>query len=363
MLDREEEMNKTIAVTKGDGIGVEIVDEALKVLNKVAEKYGHEFEYKYALIGGAAYDKYHTPLPEETLEICKASDAVFLGAVGGDKWDNVEPDLRPEKGLLALRKGLSLYANLRPATIYEALKSASPLKDYIVEKGVDILVVRELIGGIYFGDRKTYVEDGVRTAYDVEKYNENEIKRISKMAFDSAMKRRKKVTLVDKANVLDSSKLWREVVKEMAKDYPEVELDFMYVDNASMQLVKNPSQFDVILTNNIFGDILSDESSQITGSIGMLPSASISEIGIHMYEPIHGSAPDIAGQDIANPLATILSVAMMLRYSFDLEEEAIAIEKAVEKVLEEGIRTIDIKEPNGKYVKCSEIGTAVAERI
>lgn len=356
-------MNKTIAVTKGDGIGPEIVDEAIKVLNKIAEKYNHSFEYKYGLIGGAAYDECKNPLPEETLKICKESDAIFLGAVGGDKWDNVESHLRPEMGLLNLRKELRLYANLRPATIYEALKSASPLKDSIVEQGVDILVVRELIGGIYFGDRKTYVEDGVRTAYDIEKYDENEIKRIAKMAFDSAMGRRKKVTLVDKANVLDSSKLWREVVKEMAKDYPEIELDFMYVDNAAMQIVKNPSQFDIVLTNNIFGDILSDEASQVTGSIGMLPSASISEIDIHMYEPVHGSAPDIAGKNMANPLATILSAAMMLRYSFNLEEEAKDIENAVEKVLNDGIRTIDIKEPNGEYVSCSEIGTAVVERI
>ena len=356
-------MNKIIAVTKGDGIGEEITNEAIKVLDKIGEKYNHNFEYKYALIGGAAYDEYHNPLPEETLEICKNSDAIILGAVGGEKWDNVEPELRPEKGLLALRKNLSLYANLRPAKIYESLKNASPLKDSIVEAGVDILVVRELIGGIYFGDRKTYEENGIRTAYDVEKYNENEIKRISKMAFDSAMLRRKKITLVDKANVLDSSKLWREVVKEIALHYPEIELEFMYVDNAAMQIVKNPSQFDVILTNNIFGDILSDEASQVTGSIGMLPSASISEIGIHMYEPIHGSAPDIAGKNIANPLATILSAAMMLRYSFELEEEARAIELAVEKVLEDGIRTIDIREPNGEYVTCSQIGDAVVERI
>lgn len=356
-------MNKIIAITKGDGIGPEIVNEAIKVLDKIGEKYNHNFEYKEALIGGAAYDKYNTPLPEETLDICEKSDAIFLGAVGGDKWDTIDPKLRPEQGLLNLRKKFKLYANLRPATIYNALKTASPLKDNIVEKGVDILVVRELIGGIYFGDRKTYVEKGVKTAYDIEKYNENEIRRIAKMAFDSAMGRRKKVTLVDKANVLDSSKLWREVVKEVAKDYDKVELNFMYVDNASMQLIKNPSQFDVILTNNIFGDILSDESSQITGSIGMLPSASISEIGINMYEPIHGSAPDIAGQNIANPLATILSAAMMLRYSFNLEEEAANIENAVKKVLEDKIRTIDIKEPNGKYVSCSEIGDAVVARI
>lgn len=335
-------MDYKIAVAAGDGIGKEITSEAIKVLDQIGFIYGHNFTYDYVLVGGCSIDENGVPITEETIEKCKNSDGVLLGAVGGWNWDTLDPKIRPEQGLLKLRKELEVYANLRPAKIYDVLKDASPLKNEILEDGVDILVVRELVGGIYFGDRKTYVENGLRTAYDVEKYNEFEIRRIAKIAFEAAMKRNKKVTSVDKANVLDASKLWRAVVIEVSKDYPEVELDHIYIDNATMQVVREPKQFDVILTNNIFGDILSDEISQITGSIGMLPSASLGDKGPNLYEPIHGSAPSIAGQNIANPLATILSVAMMLRYSFNLEKEASAIENAVERAMEEGYRTVDI---------------------
>lgn len=335
-------MEYKIAVAAGDGIGKEITSEAIKVLDQVGFIYGHKFTYDYVLVGGCSIDEYGLPITDETIERCKNSDGVLLGAVGGWHWDNLDPKIRPEQGLLRLRKELLVYANLRPAKIYDVLKDASPLKNEILSEGVDILVVRELVGGIYFGDRKTYEENGLRTAYDVEKYNEEEIRRIAKVAFEAAMKRNKKVTSVDKANVLDASKLWRSVVIEVSKDYPEVELDHIYIDNATMQVVRDPKQFDVILTNNIFGDILSDEISQITGSIGMLPSASLGDKGPNVYEPIHGSAPSIAGQNIANPLATILSAAMMLRYSFNLEREAVAIEEAVERAMEEGFRTGDI---------------------
>lgn len=354
-------MEKKIVLLKGDGIGPEIVDAAVRVLDKVGEVYGHSFSYDQQKIGGEAYDEYGKPLTYEILEACKNSDAILLGAVGGPAWDNIDPNLRPEKGLLALRDGLELYCNLRPAIIYPSLKEASPLKDRIVENGVDIMVVRELIGGIYFGERDSFLKNGVRTAFDTEQYNENEIRRIAIKAFDIAMERDKKITLVDKANVLDSSKLWREVVGEVKEDYPEVELNFLYVDNASMQLIVNPGQFDVILTNNIFGDILSDEASMITGSIGMLPSASLGESGVHMYEPIHGSAPDIAGQDKANPIGTILSASMMLEHSFGLVEEARAVEAAVNKFLEAGYRTADLE--GGKKVGCKEVGDIVAEFI
>lgn len=355
-------MNYKIAVGSGDGIGPEITKTAVKVLDKIGEIYGHKFTYENILIGGASLDEHGIPLTEEAVEIAKDSDAILLGAVGGWQWDNLEPKLRPEQGLLKIRKELEVYANLRPAIIYKELREASPLKNEILGDGIDILVVRELVGGIYFGERKTYEEDGIRTAYDVEKYNEEEIKRIAKIAFEAAMKRDKKVTSVDKANVLDASKLWRAVVEEVALDYPEVKLDHLYIDNATMQVVRDPRQFDVILTNNIFGDILSDEISQITGSIGMLPSASIGDKGPHLYEPIHGSAPDIAGKNLANPLATILSVAMMLRYSFNLEKEAKAIEEAVERALEKGYRTGDIA-AGGESIGCREMGEAVSKEL
>lgn len=354
-------MQYTIAVAKGDGIGVEIVGASLQVLDKIGEVYGHEFTYVEAPIGGGAYDAYGEPLPAESLEVCKKSDAVLLGAVGGPQWDTIDPEKRPEKGLLKIRKELGLYGNIRPATIYPQLRESSPLKDSIVGEGVDIVIIRELVGGIYFGERKTFEQDGLRTAYDVESYNEAEIRRIAKIGFDTAMTRRKKLTSVDKANVLDSSKLWRKVVEEMAEDYPEVELQSMYVDNAAMQLVRRPTQFDVILTNNIFGDILSDEASQITGSIGMLPSASIGDSGVHMYEPIHGSAPDIAGQDIANPCGTVLSLAMMMEYSFGLYKEAEAIRKAVEETLEAGFRTRDLAEDGN--VGTRQMALEIVQRI
>lgn len=336
-------MNYNIAVVKGDGIGPEVVTEAIKVLDKVGEKYGHQFNYNYVLAGGCAIDEAGQCLPAETIEICKASDAVLLGAVGGPKWDNVPGDQRPERALLGLRKELGLFANLRPAVVFDELADASPLKPEIIDGGLDIVVVRELTGGIYFGE-KGFVEDTPLgpAAYDVEQYAEEEVRRIAKVAFDMAMKRDKKVTSVDKANVLESSRLWRRVVTEVAKEYPEVKLDHMYVDNAAMQLVRNPKQFDVIVTSNIFGDILSDEASQITGSIGMLPSASLATGNFGMYEPVHGSAPDIAGQNLANPIATILSVGMMLRYTLGLGEEADSIEAAVAKFLAEGYRTPDI---------------------
>ena len=356
-------MNFKIAVIKGDGVGPEIINEGIKVLNKIEEKYNHKFELTEVLAGGCAIDKENTPLPERTLEECKKSDAVLLGAVGGPKWDNIEPSIRPEKGLLGLRSGLNLFVNLRPATMYESIKESSPLRSDIVEKGVDFVVVRELTGGIYFGERKTEVINNVEVAYDVEKYDENEIRRIGKKAFETARIRNKKLTCVDKANVLDSSKLWRKVMIELSKDYKDVELNFMYVDNAAMQLIKNPSQFDVIVTNNIFGDIISDEASIITGSIGMLPSASLREDKFGMYEPIHGSAPDIAGKNIVNPIATILSVAMMLRYSFNLEREAKNIEDAVTKVLNKGYRTADIYNKKGTIVGTKEMGDLIVNEI
>lgn len=356
-------MDFKIAVIKGDGVGPEIINEGIKVLNKIGEKYNHKFNLTEVLGGGAAIDKYGEPLPKETLKECKKSDAVLLGAVGGSKWDNINPNIRPEKGLLALRSGLELFVNLRPATMHESIKEASPLRSDIVEKGVDFVVVRELTGGIYFGERKTEVIDNIEVAYDVEKYDENEIRRIGKKAFETARIRNKKLTCIDKANVLDSSKLWRKIIKELSKDYEDIELNFMYVDNAAMQLIKDPSQFDVIVTNNIFGDIISDEASMITGSIGMLPSASLREDKFGMYEPIHGSAPDIAGKDVVNPIATILSVAMMLRYSFDLEREAKKIEEAVTKVLNQGYRTSDIYNGKGIVVGTKKMGDLIVKEI
>ena len=356
-------MKWNIAVIAGDGIGPDIVEETIKVLDVVGEKFGHEFKYTRTMAGGCAIDKFGTALPEETLEICKRADAVLLGAVGGPKWDNPDAKVRPEQALMGLRSGLGLYCNLRPATLYAPLKNASPLKEEIVNKGIDIAIVRELTGGIYFGKRGREVVNGVQSAYDTERYNVNEIKRIAKIGFETAMKRKKKLTCVDKANILESSRLWRVVLDEMVKDYPEVELNYLYVDNAAMQIVKDPCQFDVIVTSNIFGDILSDEASMVTGSIGMLPSASLGEGTLGMYEPIHGSAPDIAGMGIANPLATILSGAMMLRYSFNLEKEASAIENAVLAVLQDGYRTGDIMSEGMKKVGTVEMWKLVMDKI
>ena len=335
-------MKYNIALLKGDGIGPEIVDSALLVLDKIGTKFGHEFCYSEYLAGGCAIDATGAPLPEETVQGCKASDSVLLGAVGGPKWDTLPGHLRPERALLGIRAALNLFTNLRPARLYSALKEASPLRADIVEKGFDILIIRELTGGIYFGERGRREGANGIEAYDTECYSEMEIARIAKVAFESARLRGKHVTSIDKANVLESSRLWREVVHEVAKDYPDVTLIDMLVDNAAMQLVRNPAQFDVVVTSNIFGDILSDEASQITGSIGLLPSASLSDTKLGMYEPIHGSAPDIAGTGKANPIATILSAAMMLRYSFGLEKEADTIENAVDNVLNAGHRTADI---------------------
>ena len=360
-------MKKKIAVIKGDGIGPEIVTEAMKVLDKVAEKYGHKFDYTQLLMGGCSIDVNGVPLTDETIAECKASDAVLMGSIGGNTttspWYKLPADLRPEAGLLKIRKELGLFANLRPCLLYPQLSGACPLKEEISAKGFDMLIMRELTGGLYFGARKTEEVDGVMTAVDTLSYNEKEIRRIAVKAFEVAMKRRKKVTSVDKANVLDSSRLWRKIVTEVAADYPEVELEHMLVDNSAMQLVRDPAQFDVMVTENMFGDILSDEASMITGSIGMLPSASMNETKFGLYEPSGGSAPDIAGQDKANPIATILSAAMMLRYSFDMTEEADAVEAAVTKVLEEGYRTGDIMSEGCKPVSCSQMGTLIAERV
>ncbi len=366
-IEGEDEMNYNIAVIPGDGIGPEIIGEARKVLDKVGSVYGHDFLYKEVLMGGISIDTYGVPLTEEALETAKNSDSVLLGAVGGDvgnsKWYDVAPNLRPEAGLLSIRKGLNLFANIRPAYLYKELAAACPLKEEIIGDGFDMVIMRELTGGLYFGDRFTKEVDGVMTAVDTLTYNETEIRRIAIKAFEIAMKRKKQVISVDKANVLDSSRLWRKVVEEVAKDYPEVTLSHMLVDNCAMQLVMNPGQFDVILTENMFGDILSDEASMITGSIGMLSSASMNESKFGMYEPSHGSAPDIAGKNIANPIATILSAAMMLRYSFDLDEEAKAMEKAVEAVLQEGYRTGDIFSEGNIRVSTTEMGDLIAERI
>lgn len=352
-----------IAVVAGDGIGPEITAEAVKVLKKIGEKFGHSFIFDDVCAGGAAIDKYGEALPEESLNKCKNSDAVLLGAVGGPKWDGVEGSKRPERALLGIREGLGLYVNLRPAIMHKALSDACPLKKEITGDSFDIMIVRELTGGIYFGERGYREGKYGNEAYDVETYSEYEIERIARFAFEAAMKRSKRLTSVDKANVLESSRLWRKTVTKIAEDYPEVELTHMYVDNAAMQLVRNPRQFDVIVTSNMFGDILSDEASQITGSIGMLPSASIGKANPGMYEPIHGSAPDIAGENIANPIATILSVAMMLRYSFNLGKEADAIEQAVSKVLDKGLRTPDIMSDSMVLVGTAEMGDAICREI
>lgn len=359
----EQIMNYKIAVVPGDGIGPEVIDQALRVLDRIGEKYNHTFTYTKVLAGGAAIDATGKCLPQETIGVCKASDAVLLGAVGGWKWDNLPGDERPERALLGLRKELGLFANLRPAMLFEELSQACPLKPEIIEGGLDLVVVRELTGGIYFGEKGTKETEMGPAAYDVELYSEEEVRRIAIVAFDMAMKRNKKVTSIDKANVLESSRLWRRVVAEVAKDYPEVELNNLYVDNAAMQMVLNPKQFDVIVTSNIFGDILSDEASQITGSIGMLPSASLAKGNFGMYEPVHGSAPDIAGQNKANPMATILSAAMMLRYTFGLGQEADDIENAVKKVLSDGYRTPDLMANGGKTIGTKEAGELITSAI
>lgn len=357
-------MNYNIALLRGDGIGPEIVDGACKVLQKVGDLCGHTFNFTRYLIGGAAIDEYGIPLPEETVTGCKNSDSVLLGAVGGPKWDTLPGDKRPEKALLGIRSALGLYTNLRPAKLFPALISECPLRSDVAARGVDIMMVRELTGGIYFGERGRREGKYGPEAYDTEAYSVMEIERIAHVAFKTAMKRRKKVISIDKANVLESSRLWRATVHRIAEQYPEVECTDMLVDNAAMQLIKNPSQFDVIVTTNMFGDILSDESSQVTGSIGLLPSASLGDSTCGMYEPIHGSAPDIAGQNKANPIATILSAAMMLRYSFSLEKEANMIENAVAKVLEDGFRTADIIGTSNKTpLSCTEMTDKVIEYI
>lgn len=360
-------MELKVGIIKGDGIGSEIVEEAMKVLDKVGEVYGHTYRYKELLLGGASIDVHGIPLTEETVAEAKSCDAVLMGSIGGDAkvspWYQLEPNRRPEAGLLKIRKELNLFANLRPAVLYDELKGACPLKEEITEGGFDMMIMRELTGGLYFGNRKTEEIDGVMTACDELTYNENEIRRIAKRAFEIAMKRRKKVISVDKANVLDSSRLWRKIVEEIAKEYPEVALEHMLVDNCAMQLVKDPKQFDVILTENMFGDILSDEASMVTGSIGMLASASLNDTKFGLYEPSGGSAPDIAGKGIANPIATILSAAMMLRFSFDLDKEADAIEKAVSQALKDGYRTIDIMSEGKEQVGTARIGDLICERI
>jgi len=360
-------MEFKITLIPGDGIGPEIVGEACKVLDKVGEKYGHKFNYTKILMGGCSIDACGVPLTDEAVAVAKASDAVLLGAVGGNvgnsRWYDVAPNLRPEAGLLKIRKDLGLFANIRPAYLYNELKDACPLKDNIISEGFDMVIMRELTGGLYFGERHTEEVDGVMTAVDTLTYNEEEIRRIAIKGFDIAMKRRKKVTSVDKANVLDSSRLWRKVVAEVAKDYPEVTLENMLVDNCAMQLVMNPGQFDVILTENMFGDILSDEASMITGSIGMLSSASLNETKLGLYEPSHGSAPDIAGLNVANPIATILSAAMMLRYSLDLDREADAVEAAVAQVLKEGYRTGDIMSEGMTKCQTTQMGDLIAARV
>ena len=360
-------MEFNVTLIPGDGIGPEIVREARKVLDRVAEKYGHRFTYKEVLMGGCSIDAYGVPLTDEALATAKASDAVLLGAVGGrvgvDSWYELPPNKRPEAGLLAIRKGLELFANLRPAYLYSELKGACPLKEEVADKGFDMIIVRELTGGLYFGERSTKEVNGVVTAVDTLKYDENEIRRIAIKAFEIAMKRNKHIISVDKANVLDTSRLWRKIVAEVSKDYPEVKVEDMLVDNCAMQLVKDPAQFDVVLTENMFGDILSDEASMITGSIGMLSSASLGAGRLGLYEPSHGAAPDIAGQDKANPIATILSAAMMLRYSFDLDKEAAAVEAPVKSVISEGYRTVDIMADGMKQVSTTQMGDLIAERV
>ena len=357
-------MKKTICLLPGDGIGPEILAQGVAVLKAVGQKFGHEFCMEEALIGGAAIDATGQPLPDATVETCRKADAIFLAAVGGPKWDGLAPEIRPEKGLLGIRKALGLFANLRPALLLPELAGACLLRADVAAKGLDLIVVRELTGDVYFGEpRGVEVRDGLRTGYNTMIYNEEEIRRIARVAFETARQRNKKVCSVEKSNVLESSRLWKEVVIETHKDYADVELSHMYVDNAAMQLVRDPSQFDVILTGNIFGDILSDEASVITGSLGMLPSASMGASGPGLFEPIHGSAPDIAGQDKANPLATILSAAMLLRLAFQLGAEADAVENAVRQTLRDGFRTGDIMEEGKTLVGCTAMGQKVVERL
>ena len=356
-------MTKNIAVIRGDGIGPEIMEQALKVLNRIAELYGHTFTYTEVDMGGCAIDKWGDPLPQEMLDRCLASDSVLLGAVGGDKWNHVPGYMRPEKGLLRLRAGMGVYSNNRPAKIWPQLSDASPLKKSIVDQGIDFIIVRELIGGIYFGEHKTEEIDGKERAVDILTYHEDEIERIGRIGFETARKRNKKLCSVEKSNVLDSSRLWKKVMTRLSTEYPDVELSHMFVDNCAMQIVKNPAQFDVIVTENMFGDILSDEASMITGSIGMIPSSSLGAGTCGLYEPIHGSAPDIAGKDLANPVGTILSAAMMLRYSFDMTAEADAIETAVSAYLDEGYRTEDIMSEGMKQVGCQKCGALITEYI
>ena len=356
-------MNKNITVLRGDGIGPEIVSEAIKVLDKVFEKYGHTFNYTEVDIGGCSIDKYGVPITEDGMAKCKAADSVLLGAVGGPKWDGVDPSIRPEKALLAVRSELGLFANLRPTRLFMQLADSSPLKPSIVGNGIDLMIVRELTGGIYFGKRRTDIVGGEKVATDEMTYSEHEIERIGRVAFETARKRSSRVISVDKANVLDSSRLWRAVMHKLADEYSDVQYADMLVDNTAMQLIKNPAQFDVVVTENMFGDILSDEASMLTGSIGMMPSASLSEGTLGMYEPIHGSAPDIAGQNLANPIGTIMSAAMMLRYSFGMPAEADAIEAAVNKALDDGYRTADIYKDGFTKVGCSEMGSIIAANI
>ncbi|SHH27693.1 3-isopropylmalate dehydrogenase [Clostridium grantii] len=352
-----------ITILKGDGIGPEVMDQGIKVLEKISELYAFPLNFNYGFIGGDSIDRFGVPLTDDTIEMCRKSDSVLLGAVGGEKWNQLPKEIRPEAGLLKIRKELNLFANLRPAILFNQLKDASPLKNSLLEDGLDIMIVRELTGGIYFGEQFHDVIDGVETAWDTMKYMDYEIERIARVAFEIAQKRNKKLTLVDKANVLENSRLWRKIVEKVSNDYKNVELNYLYVDNASMQLVCNPKQFDVIVTGNMFGDIISDEASVITGSIGMLPSASLSDDKFGLYEPIHGSAPDIAGQNIANPLATIMSVAMMLKYSFDMNEAFDRINAAVEKVLENGYRTKDIYEEGKTLLSTTEMGEKVIQYL
>lgn len=356
-------MKKTIGVIRGDCSSREIIEQTLRVLDLVAQQFGHKWNYVPIAMGGDAIDQFGEPLPQAELDKCLASDAVLLGAVGGPKWEGLPGPQRPEKGLLALRKGMGLFSNLRPAKIWPQLADASPLKKEITDRGIDFVIVRELTGGVYFGKHETIEEDGIQKAIDYMPYDENEIRRIGKVGFETAMKRNKKLTLVDKANVLDTSRLWRSVLYDLAQEYPEVDFDVMFVDNAAMQICKNPAQFDVIVTENMFGDILSDEASEITGSIGMIPSSSLGEGPRGLYEPIHGSAPDIAGQNIVNPLACILSAAMMLRYSFDMEEEAKCIEDAVEATLNDDLRTADMMSEGMIRCGTKEITDAVLDHI
>jgi 3-isopropylmalate dehydrogenase len=352
-------MDYKITILKGDGIGPEIVNEGIKIFDKIGKIYNHNFIYERGYLGGESIDKYGVPLSEETIKLCKESDSILLGSIGGPKWDDIDPNLRPEKGLLQIRKALNLYCNLRPAMLFESLKDSSPLKESIIKGGLDIMVVRELTGGLYFGPRNRDEEK----AYDTLLYSNFEVERIAKKAYEIAKLRKNRIINVDKRNVLDSSKLWRDMVIKVGKDYPEVKVDHMYVDNAAMQLVVNPNQFDVILTGNLFGDILSDEASMLTGSIGMLPSASLGDSKLGIYEPVHGSAPDIAGKEIANPIATILSVAMMLKYSFNLIKESEAIEASVKKVLDQGYRTPDIYSEGTKKISTSQMGDLIAWNI